>query len=70
MMQDVHGKLNPGFSCQKVAFNKKFLFTSKLDSHLRKRLVKCYIWSMALCGAENWTHRKGDKKYFGSFEKW
>jgi len=30
----------------KVAFNKKkTLFTSKLDLNLRKKLVKCYIWS-------------------------
>jgi len=50
-----------------VAFNKKFLFTSKLDSNLRKKLVTRYIWSIALCGAENWTYRKVDKKYFGNF---
>jgi hypothetical protein len=37
----------------KAAFNKtKNLFTSKLDLNLRKKLVKCYIWSMALYGAE------------------
>jgi len=39
----------------KAAFNKKkkkTLFTSKLDLNLRKKLVKCYIWSMALYGAE------------------
>jgi len=36
----------------KVAFNKKFLFTSKLDSNLRKRLVMRYIWSIAWYGAE------------------
>ena len=55
---------------EKVAFNKKFLFTSKLDSNLRKRLIKCYIWSIALYGAVNWTHWKAYKKYFGSFKKW
>ena len=27
------------------------------DLKLRKRLVKCYIWSIALYGAENWTLR-------------
>jgi hypothetical protein len=33
----------------KAAFNnKKTLFTSTLDLNLRKKLVKCYIWSMAL----------------------
>ena len=37
----------------KVAFNKKkTVFTSKLDLDLRKKLVNCYIWSMALYGAE------------------
>ena len=38
----------------KAAFNKKTLFTSKLDLNLRKKLVKCYIWRMALYGAETW----------------
>jgi hypothetical protein len=41
----------------KAAFNKKntlFFFTCKLDLNLRKKLVKCYIWSMALYGAETW----------------
>jgi hypothetical protein len=33
----------------KAAFNrKKIPFTSKLDYELRKKLVKCYIWSIAL----------------------
>ena len=34
----------------KVAFNKKKknLFTSKLDLNLRNRLVRCYVWSIAL----------------------
>jgi len=37
----------------KAAFRKnKTLFTSKLDLNLRKKLIKCYIWSMALYGAE------------------
>jgi uncharacterized iron-regulated membrane protein len=26
--------------------------TSKLDVNLREKLVKCYTWSIALCGAE------------------
>ena len=37
----------------KAAFNKKrALFTSILDLELRKKLVKCYIWNIALYGAE------------------
>jgi len=53
----------------KVALNKKKknLFTSKLDLHLRKKLVKCYVWSMALYGAETWTLRATDQKRLESF---
>ena len=41
-----------------AAFNKKrALFTSTLDFELRKKLVKCYIWSIALYGTETWTLR-------------
>ena len=32
--------------------------------------MKCYIWSIALCGAETWTLRKVDQKYLESFEMW
>ena len=55
----------------KTAFNrKKTLFTSKLDLNLRNKLVKCYIWSIALYGAETWKLRKVDQKYRRSFEMW
>ena len=37
----------------KAAFNKKKdIFTSTLDLNLRKKVVKFYIWNMALYGAE------------------
>jgi hypothetical protein len=45
-------------------------FTSKLDLNLRKKLVKSYIWSITLCGAETWTTRALDQKYLESFEMW
>jgi hypothetical protein len=55
----------------KAAFNKKrTLFTSTLHLELRKKLVKCYIWSIALYGAETWTLRAVDQKYLKSFEMW
>ena len=55
----------------KAAFNKKrTLFTSTLDLELRKKLVKCYIWSIALYGVENWTLRAVDQKHLESFEMW
>jgi hypothetical protein len=53
----------------KAAFNnKKNLFTSKLDLDLRKKLVKCNIWSVALYGAETWTIRAVGQKHVESFE--
>jgi hypothetical protein len=54
----------------KAAFNKKTLFTSRLALNLRKKLAKCYIWIIALYGAETWTLRKVDQKYLESFEMW
>ena len=55
----------------KAAFNKKkALFTSTLDLELRKKLVKRYIWSIALYGAETWTLRAVDQKHLESFEMW
>ena len=37
----------------KAAYSeKKAVFTSKLHLNLRKKLVKRYIWSIALCGGE------------------
>jgi hypothetical protein len=52
----------------KAAFNKKMaLFASTSDMELRKKLVKCYIWSIALYGAGTWTLRTVDQKHLGSF---
>ena len=53
----------------KASFNKKkTLLTSKWDLNLRKKLVKCYIWSMAFYGVETWTLRAAVQKYLESFE--
>jgi len=41
-----------------------------LDVYLRNKLVKCYIWSIAFYGAENFTLRKVDEKYLESLEMW
>jgi len=35
-----------------------------------KKLVKCYVWSIVLYGAENWTLRAVDQKNLESFEMW
>jgi hypothetical protein len=55
----------------KAAFNKKrALFNSTLDLELRKKLVKCYVSSIASYGAETWTFRAVDQKHLESFEIW
>jgi hypothetical protein len=55
----------------KTSFNKKrTLFTSTLDLKLKKKLVKCYIWSIALHGAEIWKLRAVDLKHLEIFEMW
>jgi hypothetical protein len=56
-------------SVVKGAFNKKrALFNGEMDFELRKKLVKCCIWSVALCGAETGTLRTVDQKHLESFE--
>jgi hypothetical protein len=55
----------------KATFNKKrVLFTSKMDLELRKKLVKCYICSITLYGAESWALRVVDRKHLESFDVW
>jgi hypothetical protein len=52
-MQGIHEIIKARIAMAKAALNKKkILFTSKLDLELRKKLVKCYIWSIAYiwCG--------------------
>ena len=55
----------------KAAYNRKTtVFTCKLNLNIREKPVKCYIWSTALYGAENWTSRKVYKKYLERFKTW
>jgi hypothetical protein len=55
----------------KAAFSKKKnLFTSTWDLNLRKKLVKFYVWGMALYGAETWMLQAADQKHLESFEMW
>jgi hypothetical protein len=37
---------------------------------LTKKLVKCYVWNIAVYGAETWTPRAADQKQLESFEMW
>jgi hypothetical protein len=45
-------------------------YNSIFDLELRKKLVKCYVWSIALYDAETWTLRTVDQKNLESFEMW
>jgi hypothetical protein len=55
----------------KSAFNKKgAVVTSNIDLEMRNKLVKCYIWSIALYDAETWTLLAVDQKHLESFKMW
>ena len=55
----------------KEAFNRKTsIFCVPLEKELRKRLVKCFVWNLALCGAETWTLRRNEQKGLEAFEIW
>ena len=44
--------------------------TSKLNLNLSNKLVKCYIRSIALYGADVWRLRQVDQRYLEGFEMW
>jgi hypothetical protein len=55
----------------KEAFNRKMsLLTSKLNIKLKKKSVKCCVWSISVYGSETWTLTKLERKYLESFEIW
>jgi len=55
----------------RAAFNKKrALFTSTLDLELRKKLVNCYIWGIALYGVDTWMLQAVGQKQLENFEMW
>jgi hypothetical protein len=70
MMQGVHVKLNPELPWQKSIQQHEDSFHQQIGLNLRKNLEKCYIWSIALYGAETWTLQKVDQKYLESFGMW
>jgi hypothetical protein len=58
------------FAMAKATSNKKKTFHQQIGLRFVKKPINCYSWSIALCGAENWTLRKVDQKYLESFEMW
>ena len=71
---NVSGNLN---CCQEVkqrtaiakeAFNRnRNIFSGFFKNLPRKTLVKSFVWSVALCGAENWTLRRNEQKRLEAF---
>jgi len=53
----------------KVFMEKKKLFTSKMNLELKKRIMKCLVWSVALYAAETWTLTQTDRR-LEAFEMW
>ncbi|KAJ4446720.1 hypothetical protein ANN_13417 [Periplaneta americana] len=57
--------------CQEERLNRKrSVFCGLLEKDLRKRLVKCFVWSVALYGTETWTLRRSEEKRIEAFEMW
>ena len=55
----------------KEAFNRKrSIFWGPLEEELSKRLVKCFVWSVALYGAETWTLPRNEQKRLEAFQMW
>ncbi|KAJ4436735.1 hypothetical protein ANN_16867 [Periplaneta americana] len=49
---------------------KKEHFLRTSGKELKKRLVKCFVWNVALYGAETWTLRRSEEKRIEAFEMW
>jgi len=55
----------------KEAFNEKSdLMRGSLSLHLKKRMMKAFVWSVALYGSETWTLQKEDIRRLEAFEIW
>jgi len=55
---------------KKVIMEKKKLFTGKMNLELKKRIMKCLVWSVALYAAETWTLTQTDRRRLEAFEVW
>ena len=70
MMEDVHLKLNQGWSFQKQHSTRSLFSPANWTNILRKKLVKWYIGSPALYSAETWTVWVINQVYLESFKLW
>ena len=55
----------------KEAFNRKIsIFCGPLEKELSKRLMKFFVWSLALYGEQTWTLQRNEQKRMEEFEMW
>jgi len=55
---------------KKIFQDKKKLFIGKMNLELKKRIIKCLVWSVALCAAEMWTLTQADSDRIETLEMW
>ena len=66
-----HKEIRSRIGLAKVKFmERKKILTSKKNLDLRKQIVRCLVWSVALYAAETWTISKTDMKRIEAFEMW
>ena len=64
-------EIKQGLAMAKEVFKRKIsIFCGLLEKELRKGLVKCIVWSVALYGAETWTLRRNEQKRLEAYEVW
>jgi HJR/Mrr/RecB family endonuclease len=55
----------------KEAFGKRSeLLVRKMSKKVKKRIVKCLVWSIALYGCETWALGKVERDRLEAFEMW
>ena len=55
---------------KRIFMEKISLFTDKMNLELKKRIMKCLVWSVALYAAETWTLTQTDRRRLEAFEMW
>jgi hypothetical protein len=62
MMQVLYVKLNPGFRCKSEIQKGEGSFHQQIGIKLKEKLVRCYIWNIALYYSVTLTLREVDQK--------
>ncbi|MGI4401071.1 reverse transcriptase domain-containing protein [Klebsiella pneumoniae] len=55
---------------KKLMANKRELLASNINVGVRKRLLKTFVWSVALYGCETWVLGKSERDRLEAFEMW